>query len=88
MKMANEALKLILNAVEAQANDGSLWFQAPSIGEAYIQQSLRDLHRVIETGDITAYQRIWEQGQEHRMRLKHDSVEQLNQHSSQETKDE
>jgi hypothetical protein len=59
-------IKAIQEAVEAQAEDESLWFVGVSIGEAYLQQALRDLHRVIETGDADALIRILEQAKEHR----------------------
>lgn len=58
----------LLKAVEAQANDETLWtvnipgepFQV-SIGEAYAQQSLRWLHMVIEENDMNALQAIIDQ---------------------------
>lgn len=61
----SEKLKLILMAVEAQANDETLWrvnipgepFQV-SIGEAYVTQSLRWLHDVIENTDEDALKNI------------------------------
>ncbi len=34
--------------VEAQAEDYGLWFRATTAPEAYLQQELRRLHRVIE----------------------------------------
>lgn len=67
-----EALEKITKAVNAQANDGSLWaVNMPGkpfcvgIGEAYIQQSLRWLHYVIEDGDDAAMNSIIEQSKEH-----------------------
>ena len=51
-------LDLIFRAVNKQAEDIGLWCEAGTIGEAYMQESLRDLHRVIEAGDIQAYHRI------------------------------
>lgn len=55
----------IRRAVMAQANDASLWIQMPSIGEAYIQQSLRWLHSVIEENDDRAMASILEQAEDH-----------------------
>lgn len=48
-----QALKAIQRAVDEQAEDEGLWF-VPAEGtqfitEAYLQQELRSLHRVIET---------------------------------------
>jgi Lar family restriction alleviation protein len=40
----NPALEL----VQQQAEDDGLWFQAKTAPEAYLQQELRKLHRVIE----------------------------------------
>ena len=34
-----------------QAEDEGLWFQAETAAEAYLQQELRRLHRVVEGGD-------------------------------------
>ena len=55
-------------AVDAQANDETLWpVNIPgqeftvSIGQAYVQQSLRWLHRVIEDGDEAALKAIIDQ---------------------------
>lgn len=45
---AEKRLERILEAVRMQAKDNSLWILNPSIGEAYITQSLRWLHQVIE----------------------------------------
>lgn len=48
---AEEAVRLlaaIRQCVDAQAEDEALWFDAVSITEAYLQQELRRLHRVIE----------------------------------------
>lgn len=62
---AEQKLEMILKAVEAQANDATLWCAnfpgepfSISIGEAYMQQALRNLHRVIEDNDPTALQDI------------------------------
>ena len=57
-------IKLVSQAVEAQANDETLWVLDPSIGEAYMQQSLRWLHRVIEDGDEAALASIIEQAED------------------------
>lgn len=48
---AEEKILLIKQAVEAQANDETLWFLDPSIEGAYLQQSLRWLHKLIEEND-------------------------------------
>lgn len=55
----------LLKAVEAQANDETLWaVNIPGqpfkvgIGEAYVQQSLRWLHQVIEENDLDALEWI------------------------------
>jgi hypothetical protein len=53
-----DRLKLIKRAVAAQAMDEGLWavpaFGTQPIGEAYLQQALRALHRVVEDGDMQA----------------------------------
>lgn len=50
---------MVLKAVEAQADDETLWNPNPSsIGEAYMQQSLRWLHSLIEEADEEALKRI------------------------------
>ena len=52
----------LLKAVEAQANDETLWAlpidRLPTIHEAYHAQSLRWLHRVIEEDDQEALAKI------------------------------
>lgn len=45
-----EALENIRRFVAEQAEDPALWSVSDSIVEAYIQQELRRLHRVVETG--------------------------------------
>ena len=37
--------------VDAQAEDGGLWFLAATAPEAYLQQELRRLHAVLEDDD-------------------------------------
>lgn len=37
--------------VESQARDFGLWFDARYASESYLQQCLRDLPRVLETGE-------------------------------------
>lgn len=61
----SDRMKMIQEAVRIQAEDETLWhFNMPgepfqvSIGEAYVQQSLRWLHKVIEEGDEQALQAI------------------------------
>lgn len=44
LQILNEAQAL----VDAQARDEGLWFIAATAPEAYLQQALRELHRVIE----------------------------------------
>jgi hypothetical protein len=56
---------IIKTAVDAQAEDTSLWFMSERITEAYLQQSLRWLHRVIESGDPEALNSILTQSQDH-----------------------
>lgn len=34
--------------VESQALDDSLWFMAETVGEAYLQAALRELHAAVE----------------------------------------
>lgn len=36
---------------ELQARDDGVWFNPRYITESYLQQCLRDLHRVLETGE-------------------------------------
>ena len=50
-----------MQAVDAQANDETLWLLNPSIGEAYIAQSLRWLHKVIEEADEQSMRKIIDQ---------------------------
>lgn len=52
---------MALQAVDSQANDETLWMDIPSASEAYIKQSLRWLHSVIEEGDTEAYNAILRQ---------------------------
>lgn len=47
----------LLKAVEAQANDETLW-NPTHIGDAYTTQSLRWLHQVIEENDEKALKKI------------------------------
>lgn len=59
-----DRLRMIKYATEIQANDESLWAThldgAQPIGEAHLQQALRNLHRVIEEGDMKALASIEE----------------------------
>lgn len=48
----------VLKAVEAQAEDETLWCTDVTVAEAYIQQSLRWLHALIEDNDMDAFKRI------------------------------
>lgn len=41
--------KVVLKC-QAQAEDDGLWFRAETAPEAYLQNGLRELHEVIETG--------------------------------------
>lgn len=42
-------LERIMDVVDEQAKNEGLWFNTTSITEAYLQQSLRKLHEVIES---------------------------------------
>lgn len=53
-----DRMQLIRSAVKAQALDEGLWGETVHIAEACLQESLRDLHRVIEDGNMEAFQRI------------------------------
>lgn len=67
MKPLTSHMKSIADAVRLQAQDGSLWCtDGISIGEAYVQQSLRALHKVIEENDIDAFHFIEMQSWEHK----------------------
>ena len=46
--MSEEAIENIVAVVDKQAEDDGLWFIAKTAPEAYLQQELRRLHRVIE----------------------------------------
>ena len=48
-KLYFNALMIIREQVEIQAEDEALWCEADSIIEAYVQQELRKLHEVIES---------------------------------------
>lgn len=50
-------LEMIKLAVEYQAKDPAIW-NPQTIGEAYLVQALRDLHRVIEDQDEQALANI------------------------------
>lgn len=56
---ADEWKTNLIHAVEAQANDETLWCTGGiTAAEAYMQQSLRWLHQVIEENDLQALQSI------------------------------
>ena len=40
--------KELRQIIEDQANDESLWFEAHTITESYLQRALRDLHAAVE----------------------------------------
>ncbi len=68
VEVLKEWLDNLNKAVEAQANDETLWaVNIPGqefkigIGEAYVQQSLRWLHKVIEYNDQGAMKAIVDQ---------------------------
>ena len=42
----------IKRLVDEQAEDEGLWFIAATMPEAYLQQELRRLHHLIETGEL------------------------------------
>ncbi len=46
-----EILRKAKELVDKQADDEGLWFNAPTITEAYLQKELRRLHAVIEDND-------------------------------------
>ncbi len=48
LRTAMSRLEDIQVVVDAQAQDDALWFRTQNIQEAYQQQELRALHRVIE----------------------------------------
>jgi hypothetical protein len=48
--MVNDHLAKIRKLVDEQANNEMIWFIAQTAPEAYLQQELRRLHRVIEEG--------------------------------------
>ncbi len=50
----------IQKAVHHQAEDEGLWYMTDFVSESYLQESLRDLHRVIEENDLEALARIIE----------------------------
>lgn len=70
-EMAQEAVLL-------QSHDGMLWDlpkgRDRTLQEAYLQESLRDFHRVVEDGDELAFERIrartmdWEESEKSEMR--------------------
>lgn len=71
LRLYNEAVEnlqssfaLIVEAINAQAQDKALWSspigRLQTAQEAYLQESLRDLHRVIEDQDTEALKRIKE----------------------------
>ncbi len=45
-----ERFSLIKRLVNEQAEDEGLWFVAETAPEAYLQEKLRELHRLIEGG--------------------------------------
>lgn len=62
-----ELLNKIKEAARLQAQDDSLWcVEEISIGEAYLQQSLRALHKVIEENNINAFHFIEKQSWDHK----------------------
>lgn len=58
---AVDRLLMIADAVDAQAEDEGLWCKAEHASEGYIQQSLRLLHRVVETGSGKSLFKIQQQ---------------------------
>ena len=49
-----EQMSIIKRVVDEQSEDESIWFEAKYITEALLQQELRRLHHVIETGQYMA----------------------------------
>lgn len=47
-------MRALRRVVDEQAEDAGLWFVAETAPEAYLQQALRRLHRLIETAESTA----------------------------------
>ncbi len=43
-----ETFEFVKKMVKEQAEDEGLWFEAQTASEAYLQQELRRLHRLIE----------------------------------------
>ena len=50
MPNPEETLAMIRRFISEQAEDDALWSDAQYASEAYAQQELRRLHRVIESG--------------------------------------
>lgn len=48
MNNYEEHLKKIKDLVNEQAKDEGIWFNAETASEAYLQQELRELHKLIE----------------------------------------
>jgi len=46
----DERIQAVKKVVDEQAEDEGLWFFAQTAPEAYLQQELRRLHTVFETG--------------------------------------
>lgn len=61
--MSEKHIDIIKAAVKSQAEDDGIWFIPRHITEDYLQQQLRDLHRVIEDADIDAFNRIIERNE-------------------------
>jgi len=45
---ANNKIRALKDLVDKQSNDESIWFEAKTISEAYLQKELRKLHYLIE----------------------------------------
>lgn len=57
-KLPMSRLEIILKAIKYQCEDPGIWCVPTYIETAYVQQALRDLHRVIEDGDLDALDSI------------------------------
>ncbi|MCP4990485.1 MAG: hypothetical protein GY928_31930 [Colwellia sp.] len=47
-----ETFEFVKKMVKEQSEDEGLWFEAQTAPEAYLQQELRRLHHLVETGQI------------------------------------
>lgn len=57
-KFSPEHIEMINMAIKIQALDKGLWFRAETATETYLQEALRNLHRVIEDMSKKALEEI------------------------------